>query len=339
MEEQKDNTTGMAIGNAVANVADTALGLLMRKANDRRQLRQQQKLNDQQVAAQKEMGKYNQGLALDTWNKTNYAAQVEQLKKAGLNTGLMYDGGGAGGTTQTPTGSVTAGTAPIGGHELDKGMGLLQTQMAQAQIKNLNASTEATNAMKGKTEAETTKISGVDTQESGSRIANIGQQTKNAQVQEELLNYETAMKALELKVNSGTANERVKNAELANNQIMSLTRKTIEETRSAMARANVDQATQDEAVKQIELNTIEKTLSIELQKVGIKAGNEGITKMATEVYNMMQQTNQGERRLNQEQQKILLQQLETEFKYGAEAGAIRWLDALSDIIPTKTRIK
>ena len=124
----------MAAGQAL----DTIGGLAMQGVNDRRQLRQQQKLMQQQIKGQKEMGKFNQALALEMWDKTNYKAQVEQLKKAGLNVGLMYDGGGASGTTQTPTGSVSGGNAPVGGGEV-KGMGMqlgMQMALLKAQKEN-----------------------------------------------------------------------------------------------------------------------------------------------------------------------------------------------------------
>jgi hypothetical protein len=32
---------------------------------------------------------------MDMWNKTNYGAQVEHMKNAGLNPALMYKGSGA----------------------------------------------------------------------------------------------------------------------------------------------------------------------------------------------------------------------------------------------------
>ena len=38
-------------------------------------------------------------MQMQMWDDTNFAAQVEQLKKAGLSIGLMYGNGGAGGAT------------------------------------------------------------------------------------------------------------------------------------------------------------------------------------------------------------------------------------------------
>ena len=51
------------------------------------------------VEAQKDLTKFNQEQQFDLWNKTNYEAQVEHIKKAGLSPALMYGGSGAGGAT------------------------------------------------------------------------------------------------------------------------------------------------------------------------------------------------------------------------------------------------
>lgn len=48
-------------------------------------------------------------LAFRQWNRTNYGAQVEHMKKAGLNVGLMSGGGGQPGQSSTPTQSVSRG--------------------------------------------------------------------------------------------------------------------------------------------------------------------------------------------------------------------------------------
>jgi len=151
------------LSNAANTAINTGLGLLLENHNDERQLRQQEKLNRLEISGTKELQKYGQGLALDTWEKTNYAAQVKQLKKAGLGVGLMYEGGGAGGTTQGGGGGNVGGaTAPTGGGEI---MGL---QLMGAQKRLIEAQTE-------KTQAETVKTEGVDTKltKANARIAEI----------------------------------------------------------------------------------------------------------------------------------------------------------------------
>ena len=69
------------------------------------------------------------------WEDTNYAAQVEQLKKAGLSVGLMYGKGGAGGaTTGAGATGVSAPTAPTG-------MGLQGGSQLAAQVANIELTT------------------------------------------------------------------------------------------------------------------------------------------------------------------------------------------------------
>lgn len=49
-------------------------------------------------AGQRKMARFNQALAFDLWEKTNFEAQKNKLKEAGMNPALMYGKGGQGGT-------------------------------------------------------------------------------------------------------------------------------------------------------------------------------------------------------------------------------------------------
>ena len=113
------------------------LGMIMGGINDRRQIKQQQKLTDMQLAADKSMTDYSHARQLDMWRATSYPAQLEMLKKAGLNAGLIYGMGGAGGqTTGAGSAHVAAPAAPSGGGEI---MGMMQLRAQEAQIKLLEA--------------------------------------------------------------------------------------------------------------------------------------------------------------------------------------------------------
>lgn len=140
------------------NIIGTGMGLLMEGHNDRRQLEQQQKLQDQQIAGNKEMVDYNMAKQLKMWKDTNYKAQMDEVIRAGLNPNAIFGHGGGGGITGQATGGVNGGQAPSGGGEIlaQQGM-MLQRGMMQAQIENLKADTE-------KKKAEATKTSGIDTQ-------------------------------------------------------------------------------------------------------------------------------------------------------------------------------
>jgi len=152
----------MAQGAAEAGI-NTGLGLLLEKHSDRRQLKQQGKLGQQQLGLNKQQMKYGKELDLQMWENTSYPAQVEQLKKAGLNPGLLYGQSGGGGTTTGGNaGSVNTPNAPQGGGEI---IGL---QLMGAQKALIEAQT-------AKTQAETIKTEGVDTKltKANARIAEI----------------------------------------------------------------------------------------------------------------------------------------------------------------------
>lgn len=134
------------------------MGLALEGHNDRRQIRQQQKLQDMQIAGSKQLTDYNYGKQLQMWKDTNYQAQKEELKKAGLNPGLLYGMGGGGGTTagSGSGGSVSTGQAPSGGGEI---MGMMskkmELQLLQAQKENIEADTANKQASAGNTNVVT----------------------------------------------------------------------------------------------------------------------------------------------------------------------------------------
>lgn len=157
------------IGATAAGAADAATGQIMQLAfgaiHDRRQRKQQKKLTEIQVDANKRLAEHSQALQFDMWNKTNYGAQVKHLKEAGLNPGLLYGMSGGGGVT---TGSASAGSAS-GGHadgaSAGVGMGIQmagQIALLKAQTENIQADTELKKASAGSATA-TTENTTVDT--------------------------------------------------------------------------------------------------------------------------------------------------------------------------------
>lgn len=155
---------------------DTAIGMGLQSINDKRQIKQQKKLTDIQVNAQNQMTNYNMERQLELWDKTNYSAQKEQLKKAGLNPGLIYGmGGGGGATTSIATGNVSAGSAPAGGREIADMIGMgLQYKLLDAQRKNIEADTANKQA---------------DTMNKPKQGANIDADTENKILQQVISNY------------------------------------------------------------------------------------------------------------------------------------------------------
>lgn len=133
-----------AATQATSGLIGAGMGLILQKHNDRRQINQQRKLTQMQEEANKRMGVFNREQQLQMWKDTNYAPQMKELEKAGLNPGLIYGMGGAGGaTTGNPGGAgVSGASAPMGGGEI---MGMMmnkaQIDLIKAQTENIKADT------------------------------------------------------------------------------------------------------------------------------------------------------------------------------------------------------
>ena len=115
----------------------------------------------QQQAAAK-----SQQYAKEYWDYTNTENQVQHLKNAGLNIGLMYGQSGAGGMGASGGAHQAAPEQPQGN---PIGMAL-QAQQIEQQRRMNDAQITLAEAQAQKAGAEATKISGVDTQESLKRI-------------------------------------------------------------------------------------------------------------------------------------------------------------------------
>lgn len=189
------------------NVIGTGMGLLMQNANDRRQLRQQEKLQKLQIAGSKELTEFQNKKQMEIWEATNYRAQMHQLKMAGLNPGLIYGSAGAGGTLGGAAAQVPGATAPAGGNEIATGMGIImQNRLLQAQIDNIKADTKN----------KETQTPGILTENENKILEGIvikyaGQEAKRQwSINNELTAQEYGAKSDELEARSAVANLLIK---------------------------------------------------------------------------------------------------------------------------------
>lgn len=181
-------------------------GLALEGHNDRRQLKQQKKLQDLQIAGQKDLSAYNYGLQLDMWKNTSYPAQKELMQKAGLNPALMYGmSGGGGQTTGTPSGNVTGAEAPRGGGEQLAAMGIsmqaAQLSLLKAQKENIEADTANKNA-----DTSNKPLQGQNIQAS---TANLQATTQNVQAQKELTQVQTEIEQVKQYIAGKTQNMQI----------------------------------------------------------------------------------------------------------------------------------
>ena len=168
------------------------LGMIGGHQQERRNYRNNQNLMGLQNKYQRELNQQGHDLQMDMWNKTNYGAQVEHMKNAGLNPALMYKGSGAGGTT----GSQGGGSASMGSSSQGKVMDLSNALMG-AQIESLKAKANKDNA-------DATAVGGYQKDESVGRLGktqaereNVIQKTLNLRTDNEVRKVEKGL--LELK--------------------------------------------------------------------------------------------------------------------------------------------
>lgn len=199
---------GKALTQWATNAADQAtggiLGIVAGGINDRRQLKQQKKLQELEMSGQRSMTDYNMMKQLEMWEKTGYGAQMKQLKEAGLNPGLIYGMGGAGGqSSNIETGKVTGGSAPTGGGEIPSMMGMgIQRELLQAQKANIEANTDLTKAQAAKT-------GGVDTELGKTQIADLTQGIENKKAIQTLTEVQTGIAKIEARIKGETADDAI----------------------------------------------------------------------------------------------------------------------------------
>lgn len=151
------------IGNALSQ----AFGLSW---SPQRAMREQEAYNKRIMALQnqyqQQAAAQSQQYAKDYWDYTNAENQVNHLRNAGLNIGLMYGQSGAGGMGAS---GGARQESPDQAQGNPVGMAL-QVQQLEQQRRMNDAQIALAEAQANKTNEEAKKISGVDTQEALKRI-------------------------------------------------------------------------------------------------------------------------------------------------------------------------
>ena len=164
------SATSAGIG-FVGNALSQAFGLSW---SPQRAMREQEAYNKRIMALQnqyqQQAAAQSQQYAKEYWDYTNAENQVNHLKNAGLNIGLMYGQSGAGGMGASGGARQESPDQPQGN---PIGMAL-QVQQIEQQRRMNDAQIALAEAQARKTEAEEKKISGVDTQEALTRIEEAG---------------------------------------------------------------------------------------------------------------------------------------------------------------------
>lgn len=301
-----------ALGSTIASLPGAALGLGLQSINDRRQIRQQEKLQNLQIQGQKQMMDYGYNKQLQMWQATSYPAQMEMMKKAGLNPGLMYGmGGGGGQTTGNAVGSVSGGNAPTGGVEIGMGMQLaLQMKMMQSQIDKTEAEAEnikADTANKPK-EGENLEAS------TNSIIQGIKNQKQQAMLTNALANIANVEAAAKFRTYDATVN-----------YIELQTENAVEIVAQNGIKTNKDKATLSDEILQVKVNaikTIVETGLIRMQtaatKTNIKLTEQQIINLKDYLHTQIQGRNKVE--WDDENTKKMLELMGLQTEYNTDIG-------------------
>lgn len=163
------------LGSAAANTGIGFIGNALSQAfglswSPQRAMREQEAYNKRIMALQnqyqQQAAAQSQQYAKDYWDYTNAENQVNHLKNAGLNIGLMYGQSGAGGMGAS---GGARQEAPDQAQGNPIGMAL-QVQQIEQQRRMNDAQIALAEAQANKANSEANKISGVDTQEALKRI-------------------------------------------------------------------------------------------------------------------------------------------------------------------------
>ena len=291
------NILGMLPGIA-GTVASGFLGAAFGKSNDQRQYEQQQKLQDLQEKGNMRMMDYSMNKQYEMWLKTNYSAQIEQMKKAGLNPALLYGTSGGGATTTgSPSGGVSGASGPQGGGEAIAFMGIAQQQ---AQLKLIESQNKLLEAQANKTNIEATNIgkNGIDTKVKENQISKMIAETTNTEAQTKLTKAQTFFQNIQNYIGLNTAGFNIDKAMWEADQAEQLLlqarqhtyinsqtiNETIQTIKQNLTAAVLDNQIRELNKKQIKATTANIKADTNLKNIGYVKTEQEIKKLVSETF-------------------------------------------------------
>lgn len=166
------------------------IGMVGQRKREKRAMNNQKELMDIQHRNQQKLNQQGFDLQKRMWDETNYGAQMEHLKNAGLNPALMYGMSGGGGVT---TGSQGGGSAAGGQAPAPQQMPAMDIQQAMM----MKAQLDLMKAQANKTEAEADSIRGKEGTIGASQIQKLIAETSNEEQKNKLLKLDESMKKLD----------------------------------------------------------------------------------------------------------------------------------------------
>lgn len=237
------------IGTAAAETAaNSILGIALQKHNDRRQIRQQQKLGEQQLGFDMRMTDYQLQKQLQMWKDTNYSAQVEQMKMAGLNPALLYGmSGGGGQSIGGNAASVNAPQAPHGGGEV---IGMMN---ARLNLGLMEAQKEVLESQAEKNKADAEKTRGVDTEKTVMETKSLAAGIEDTKAREALHRADEKLRQLQISFQQHSFEDQLEMLEYNVGRALA-------DMENAQNTTFINKATRNEQIKTIQLQTVEAGL-------------------------------------------------------------------------------
>lgn len=261
------------MGNFTDAITGGLVGMGLNLASGQMQLGQQQNLQDQQIQGQMQLSRFQRNEAMQYWRDTNFKAQMEQLKQAGLNPALIYKNGGQGGTTQAFSGNVSGGQATD--HGVNAGMAMqmgMQSKLLEAQTANVEADTKLK-------EATAAKTAGVDTDKGRAEIATLTEGINNQKAQAYLQRAQGFLTNIQGAVANATQEEAI-------DEIRWNAKKAFEELRQAENETFISERTKSTKVSIIEQTLAEALVRTALLGKQISLTDSQIQEISAKIQNM-----------------------------------------------------
>lgn len=193
----------IAAGSALAG---QGMQMAATSVKNKKQFARTKELMDKQDSMQRSMAMFNNANQLQMWKDTGPQGQMKELQGAGLNAGLIYGMGGAGGQTAAASGGTGPSMGDASMENPGAGLGSMGMMLGQqlalmgAQKENIEADTELKLA-------DATKKSGVDTEVGKTQVQNMLQGIESEKAKQRLTELQGDMQELQNKIVDMTAED------------------------------------------------------------------------------------------------------------------------------------
>lgn len=222
---------------------------------------------------------------MDIWNRTNYEAQVEHMRNAGLNPALMYKGGGMSG--QTGSASASPRQAPVISHT-----GMMTGMAVQGMnIANMESQIKLNESQANKNNAEAAAIGGYKAEESKATTSSLLQGVSNQKAQEALTRAQTRMTSIQADIADQSMEDVIKKVNYE-------AHRAFHEVKTAQYEADLSEATYNDKITIVQEDAIGAMLRNAATKSQIQLTEQQIRKTAQDIINSIESVKQRGEEIN-----------------------------------------